>query len=255
MKRSPGPDALLGVDQHQAASASASSSVTRRAMRSVSASRGRCTPGRSTSTSCQSGPVATPRIARRVVCGLSETIATLVADDRVGERRLADVRPAGERDEPRPRPSPAPQQLAPAARASRPRRSRGPCRRGAARRGRRPRAARPCARGQITTSPSSRGPAGSPPSPSIAKESTSVGASFARCSRLSSRIRSGPDELDRHVTVVDTGAAAASAARGARSRPRPARRHCRRCRARASGLAGALCARRSRAPARWACSL
>ena len=34
-------------------------------------------PGRSTSTSCQSGPVATPRIARRVVCGLSETIATL----------------------------------------------------------------------------------------------------------------------------------------------------------------------------------
>ena len=46
-------------------------------MRSVSASRGRWTPGRSTSTSCQSGPVATPRIALRVVCGLSETIATL----------------------------------------------------------------------------------------------------------------------------------------------------------------------------------
>src|ERR1019366_6008339 len=58
-------------------SASASSRSTRRCIRSVSASRGRCTPGRSTSTSCQSAPVATPRIARRVVWGLSETIATL----------------------------------------------------------------------------------------------------------------------------------------------------------------------------------
>jgi hypothetical protein len=47
-------------------------------MRSVSASRGRCTPGRSTSTICASGELATPRIARRVVCGLSDTIATLL---------------------------------------------------------------------------------------------------------------------------------------------------------------------------------
>ena len=40
-------------------------------------SRGRWTPGRSVSTSCHSSTrVATPRIARRVVCGLSETIAT-----------------------------------------------------------------------------------------------------------------------------------------------------------------------------------
>src|SRR3954453_24167986 len=46
-------------------------------MRSVRASRGRCTPGRSTSTSWWSPAVATPRIARRVVCGLSETIAIL----------------------------------------------------------------------------------------------------------------------------------------------------------------------------------
>ncbi len=45
-------------------------------MRSVRVSRGRCTPGRSVSTSCHSGVVATPRTARRVVCGLSETIAT-----------------------------------------------------------------------------------------------------------------------------------------------------------------------------------
>src|SRR4051794_18907043 len=47
-------------------------------MREVSASRGRWTPGRSVSTSWnRSGTVTTPRIARRVVCGLSETIATL----------------------------------------------------------------------------------------------------------------------------------------------------------------------------------
>ncbi len=47
-------------------------------MRSVSASRGRCTPGRSVSTSWKRpGAVTTPRIARRVVCGLSDTIATL----------------------------------------------------------------------------------------------------------------------------------------------------------------------------------
>src|SRR5206468_10732436 len=51
---------------------------TRRCMRWVSASRGRWTPGRSVITSCQpaSVSVATPRIARRVVCGRSETIAT-----------------------------------------------------------------------------------------------------------------------------------------------------------------------------------
>src|SRR3954471_20100765 len=43
--------------------------------------------------------------------------------------------------------------------------------------------------GAITTSPSSRGPAGSP-SESMGNERTSVGASRPRCSRLSSRIRS-----------------------------------------------------------------
>src|SRR2546426_2051716 len=45
-------------------------------MRDVSASRGRCTPGRSTSTISQSPLRCTPRIARRVVCARSETIAT-----------------------------------------------------------------------------------------------------------------------------------------------------------------------------------
>ena len=43
--------------------------------------------------------VATPRIARRVVCGLSETIATFWPDERVDERRLADVGPPRQRDE------------------------------------------------------------------------------------------------------------------------------------------------------------
>ena len=51
--------------------------------------------------SCQSAPVATPRMARRVVWGLSDTIATLAPDDRVGQGRLADVGTPGEGDEPR----------------------------------------------------------------------------------------------------------------------------------------------------------
>ena len=76
MKRSPGPISCSPFSTNSAASASASARSTWRCMRSVSASRGRCTPGRSTSTSCQSSPVAMPRISRRVVCGLSETIAT-----------------------------------------------------------------------------------------------------------------------------------------------------------------------------------
>jgi hypothetical protein len=79
MKRSPGPIgglAASALTTSRQPSASASSRSTRCCIRSVSASRGRWTPGRSTSTSCQSGPLATPRIARRVVCGLSETIAT-----------------------------------------------------------------------------------------------------------------------------------------------------------------------------------
>ena len=42
---------------------------------------------------------ATPRIARRVVCGRSETIATFSPTIALIERRLADVRPPGERDE------------------------------------------------------------------------------------------------------------------------------------------------------------
>src|SRR6476469_1469509 len=77
MKRSPGPTPSWPLITSSATSDSLSSATTRRCMRSVSMSRGRCTPGRSTSTSCVSPAIATPRIARRVVCGLSETIAIL----------------------------------------------------------------------------------------------------------------------------------------------------------------------------------
>ena len=69
-------------------------------MRSVSGSRGRWKPGRSTSTSCQSVAVSRrPRCGCRVVWGLSETIATFASAERVHERRLADVRAPGEDDE------------------------------------------------------------------------------------------------------------------------------------------------------------
>ena len=78
MKRSPPPPTPWSpLTTNSAASASASSDSTRRCMRAVSASLGRWTPGRSVSTSWYSVVVSTPRIARRVVCGLSETIATL----------------------------------------------------------------------------------------------------------------------------------------------------------------------------------
>ena len=69
-------------------------------MREVSASRGRWTPGRSVRTSCHSLGArgdAADRAARRL--RLVGDDRDLVADDRVDERRLADVRPPGERDE------------------------------------------------------------------------------------------------------------------------------------------------------------
>ena len=78
IQRSPAPPTPCSpLTTISAASASRSSCSTRCCMRRVSSSRGRCTPGRSVSTSCTSSRVATPRIARRVVWGLSETIATL----------------------------------------------------------------------------------------------------------------------------------------------------------------------------------
>ncbi len=104
IQRSPGPMPCSPLTTNSAASDSDSSASTRRCMRSVSASRGRWTPGQVDEHDLRVGRAsATPRIARRVVCGLSETIATLPPTMRVDERRLADVRAAGERDEPRAR--------------------------------------------------------------------------------------------------------------------------------------------------------
>ena len=73
----PGADALLGVDDEQAAVGVGELALDPVLHALGERIPGALDPGRSTSTSCQSGPLATPRIARRVVCGLSETIATL----------------------------------------------------------------------------------------------------------------------------------------------------------------------------------
>ena len=66
-----------------------------------SAVTGLCRPGVSTNTSWASGRLRMPRTRWRVVCGLSETMLTFCAADGVDERRLADVGPADQRDEPR----------------------------------------------------------------------------------------------------------------------------------------------------------
>ena len=103
MKRSPAPPTPCSpLSTSSTASASSNSCSTRRCMRSVSASRGRWTPGRSVSTSCHS-PGRVRHAADRAARGLRLVgdDRHLLADERVDERRLADVRPAGERDEAR----------------------------------------------------------------------------------------------------------------------------------------------------------
>ena len=69
-------------------------------IRSVSGSIGRWKPGRSASEPRQSGPFATPKIRLRVVFGTLRGDRDLVADERVDERGLADVRAPGDGDEP-----------------------------------------------------------------------------------------------------------------------------------------------------------
>src|SRR4051794_18413714 len=78
MKRSPGPTPPSPLTTKRTTSESASSRSPRPCIRSVRTSRGRWTPGRSTRTSWRSASrsVATPRIARRVVCGRLETMTT-----------------------------------------------------------------------------------------------------------------------------------------------------------------------------------
>ena len=188
----------------------------------------------------------------RVVCGRSETIADLGADDGVGERRLAHVRaarparrtPSGSPREPRhhrvlERP------------ASRPRRSRGRSRRGGASPWTAASRRSAVCSGQMTTSPSSRGPATAVGA--VHGERQHVGglslvaviavqlADPVRVDQLDAPggRRSTPGRLERAGDGLAAGSAGTSprstvnrgpARRGARSRRRP-----RRCAARAGG--------------------
>src|SRR5215203_3711602 len=163
MKRSPGPTPSSPLITRRTTSESASSRSTRPCIRLVRTSRGRCTPGRSTRISCSSFSVsvATPRIARRVVCGRLETIATWEPTRELTRVDLPTLgRPA--RPTKPERVIAAPPEPAPAAPASRPRRFRGRSRRDEARRGRRPRSRRSSARGR---SRRHRAPAAPPPAP------------------------------------------------------------------------------------------
>ena len=134
-------------------------------MRAVSVSRGRCTPGRSTRTICQSPPgsVAIPRTARLVVWGRSETIATFEPTIAFASVDLPTLgRPASPTKPARVTARASSmtavlerQHLAVVA-------SRGRTRRGAARRGLSPRPGRPSARGRSRRRPARAGrrPAG-----------------------------------------------------------------------------------------------
>ncbi len=68
-------------------------------MRSVSGSRGRCTPGRSTSTACHSSVGGDPAYRAPGRLRSLRDDRDLLPDDAVQQRRLADVRAARERDE------------------------------------------------------------------------------------------------------------------------------------------------------------
>ena len=86
-------------------SESASSRSTRRCIRSVRTSRGRCTPGRSVRTSCHPCLDVGGDAADRAAGGLRAVgdDRDVGADDRVDQRRLAGVRTPGEADEARSR--------------------------------------------------------------------------------------------------------------------------------------------------------
>ena len=218
MKRSPGPTPSSPLITTRATSDSASSRLTRSCMRSVRMSRGRCTPGRSTRISCRSASrsVATPRIARRVVCGRTEAIATwepTIALTRVDlpalGRPASPMKPELVIAAP-PGSAPASASISPSSVSwSWPQRWRTPWTAASV-------TSAQCS-GQIATSPSSRGPAVGPV-PSTGKASTSVGASLPRWSRLSSWIRSAVDQLDREVAVGDSGGGERRRDRGAQIR-------------------------------------
>ena len=123
------------------------------------------------------GGDAADRAARRL--RLVGDDRDLAADDRVDQRRLADVRPPRQRDEPGPRRSPRQPSPDPAARASRRRRSRGPSRRRCSTPWTTASSRSVVCSGQITTSPSSRGPSGRRRASSTGNDSTSVGPCLA----------------------------------------------------------------------------
>ena len=104
MNRSPGPDALLAVHDEQDAVGVGELALDP-ALHALGersrADAGRPAGRRAPSASPPSTSVAMPRTARRVVCGRSEMIATFGADDRVDQRRLADVGPTRKADEAR----------------------------------------------------------------------------------------------------------------------------------------------------------
>ena len=78
MNRSPGPIFSFAGKHTATTSTSAQVVLTRSLSRSPSSVRGRCRPGVSTRISWASGRCTIPRMTVRVVCGLSEVIATLV---------------------------------------------------------------------------------------------------------------------------------------------------------------------------------
>ena len=102
MKRSPAPIRSRASRTSSTPSTSSNDESTVRCMCSVSGSRGRWKPGRSASASCQSSPFATPKMRRRVVCGLSETIATLPPQSAFTSVDLPTFGPPGDGDDARP---------------------------------------------------------------------------------------------------------------------------------------------------------
>ena len=266
MNLSPGPTPWCPSTTSSAASASASSRSTRRCIRSVSESRGRCTPGQVDEHHLPTRGRVRRDAANRPAGGLRAIgdDRHLGADDRVDQRRLADVGATRRARRTQRGSSVSPLVAGCSAAGSRAldhgglqlehlarRPPRGRIRTGGGRRAPSPRSRSAACSGQMTTSPSSRGPA-TRSAPSIGNESTSVGSSRPRCSRFSSRIRPGGHQLDREVPLDDAGRAQGDRGRrsqlhrdvrevhGHRVNPRcgsPARtrRRRRRCSARADG--------------------
>jgi len=251
MNRSPGPTPSSPLITTRATSESVSSRSTRCCMRSVRMSRGRCTPGRSVRISWRpaAGSVATPRIARRVVCGRVETIATWDPTRALTRVDLPTLgRPARPTKPHRvtgtwPRPaitSAWRASISPASVSwSKPQRWRTPWTAASVR------SSQCC--GQIATSPSSRGPA-TGPEPSSGKARTSVGRSRSRCSRFSSRIRSESTSSTPRWPSATPAAASAAATAGRSSAGTSARSRvkCRAGRRRRRSAAPACGGRRPR---------